>query len=1762
MQKNIALFLMLLFVAIGAKAQTITNGSFEDGTNGWTVDKMQVQGNDGMSSYKAGNNYLERWIAAPGLLGSASVKQTITGLQNGVYRLTAAAMNISQNNENATQVGAWIVGNGLRTLVTTRNTYTLDFFVTDGTAEIGFVADGASGNWVGVDNFTLTYRGNTTTYIQSAGNTVKNYANNLISTYGSDTQYSSLLSTLTTAINGGNLTTVANAAKAVVAGERAYRLRHSSGSAPTVTTRPRHARGSIWIFGRLAWSGSNVVEEGFCWSTSPNPTLGDDNYSTDWVDSYGKVIWMKGLTPGTMYYVRAYALTKNYAVGYGDVIKVPTLPQGHINWYVRTDDDASNVIRSSCERAFDYYWSNLTQLTTFGPNIGHASGVPTAECSYGGWMSVGDSWSYQQPGTLMHEALHGVGVGQHWMWGDFVKNQPPVCNALRFWDNNETEVLQGDGMHLWPYGINGAHEDNGSDQLYIGNSLVCEALGEGGLPLTDSQWLLPYYAFPQDDNTKYYLKCEDKNRGFVTSYLVENSDGTLSWKEMSADEAKQSSNRAAWYLTFNAANQKYQIKNATTNHYIRLDANNATNGFKTGSTYDIQMKECRVEVSLGSQTYHGYSLISDLSQNQALVANANGAIGSTGFSIWDDATTQRWIILAEDELATFEYGAVEIKMDELRGYLNGYKACKNVAHNDKVSGATTALTNTISTIESALNGSPTMDEVVQYISDIKEAGLTFLNNTKPSGNVPYDLTFLIQNADFTEGTEGWSLNPTYNYGAIEFYQTTFDLYQTLPNMPAGTYQFTANAFQRPGANADVYTAYQAGTDNVNAVLYINSTSQKIKNVMSEQQSSSLSNGEYKTDGNTYVPDGMEAGSAYFNRGKYANSLQGEFAAGNLRIGLRATVSNGAYWTMADNFKLYYFGAEGVVMSLKEQLAANGFTKITALPTDYSPFFFVLYDHDQDLTMVEKNPNHQGGSKSMWYDADINPMTSKEPLWTLDAFEQDGTGYQILANATYPDIMLQTEGNNWSWHYRCSDNGGGNPAWGRTKYEYLPDGYWTIQNGVYPNDGYLGPWDNVITDDAETALNKTDDAQGHFDLFTILRGDYVKRFDTGIQNATYENPVDITYVLENPSAERRTNLGWKIEGGDWWGQGNSAAEGKVGGFYMERWDPNGIGNTEIYQEIQGLPDGYYRFSAITFVEGEGQTFNLYANNETKAAPSANNGTRINAVVQVTDGNLRVGFKAEDVTARWVAFDDAKLEYLGLSVPGYNIGEPTSNIKDNSYYADSQTLDTWTLTFTEANSNVQGAVFAKLDNDAKASLYKDNTKVGDYMIYMSETTASVSFNDLALDADASYRLEFPAGVVGYAGQVTNEAVTINFHTPAVTNGTYYLYNTYTNSYLSRGGAWATAAILDDWGLAIIVHTDDEGKTTLKYFDSQQYLYNDGFCWADGNEAGSLKFTVSKVGDNYKLLNQSNDGYMAYYEGRSVSDAYEGNNLVGTSNVWKLETTAEHVANYTRNADAQAATAATAASLTGISTFAALESLMATNYSGTDIAITGDEGERFQWYATTSNPTVESEYYKETVENLPEGLYRLTVNAFQRAATFDDVANADGARGSIYVYANDQKTQIKSLMEYGATTAYTGEDWADAEYNGLHYPNSYNAGFDALDSGNYRNVVYVYVTSGTLTFGINNPNRLGNNDPNRGTWAMFNGFRLERMVKGTPGDVNKDGNVSITDVKALVNIVLGKDDTEPYQYDHSAADVNRDGNVTIADVTALVNKVLGNE
>ena len=77
------------------------------------------------------------------------------------------------------------------------------------------------------------------------------------------------------------------------------------------------------------------------------------------------------------------------------------------------------------------------------------------------------------------------------------------------------------------------------------------------------------------------------------------------------------------------------------------------------------------------------------------------------------------------------------------------------------------------------------------------------------------------------------------------------------------------------------------------------------------------------------------------------------------------------------------------------------------------------------------------------------------------------------------------------------------------------------------------------------------------------------------------------------------------------------------------------------------------------------------------------------------------------------------------------------------------------------------------------------------------------------------------------------------------------------------------------------------------------------------------------------------------------------------------------------------------------------------------------------------------------------------------------------------------------------------------------------------------------------------------------MYSEVSVEPMFNEAPfliGDITRDGFVTIADVTALVDIILGKDEGPEHIYDHYAADVNVDSEITIADVTELVNLLLG--
>jgi len=94
---------------------------------------------------------------------------------------------------------------------------------------------------------------------------------------------------------------------------------------PTVTTNPVSNLSSVSAVcgGNITDGGSPVTARGVCWSTTANPTIGDQK-TTDGVGSGAFTSNITGLNPNTLYHVRAYA-TNSVGTTYGNDVTFTTI---------------------------------------------------------------------------------------------------------------------------------------------------------------------------------------------------------------------------------------------------------------------------------------------------------------------------------------------------------------------------------------------------------------------------------------------------------------------------------------------------------------------------------------------------------------------------------------------------------------------------------------------------------------------------------------------------------------------------------------------------------------------------------------------------------------------------------------------------------------------------------------------------------------------------------------------------------------------------------------------------------------------------------------------------------------------------------------------------------------------------------------------------------------------------------------------------------------------------------------------------------------------------------------------------------------------------------------------------------------------------------------------------------------------------------------------------------------------------------------------
>ena len=165
-------------------------------------------------------------------------------------------------------------------------------------------------------------------------------------------------------------------------------------------------------------------------------------------------------------------------------------------------------------------------------------------------------------------------------------------------------------------------------------------------------------------------------------------------------------------------------------------------------------------------------------------------------------------------------------------------------------------------------------------------------------------------------------------------------------------------------------------------------------------------------------------------------------------------------------------------------------------------------------------------------------------------------------------------------------------------------------------------------------------------------------------------------------------------------------------------------------------------------------------------------------------------------------------------------------------------------------------------------------------------------------------------------------------------------------------------------------------------------------------------------------------------------------------------------------------------------------------------------------------------QTLTDMPNGKWRLTALVMNRGNESQKLARIFLNNSSMLA---GNETDYASLPE-GEQCSFSGE-WSTAD-NDMHQ----------------RFQVEADVTDGTIKFGLRS-----------NCFFKVDDFKLTYLGP-LDGDVNNDGAINISDVSAIISILLGKDNTPPYNYNHEAADVNHDNVITISDVSALINILLG--
>ena len=282
-------------------------------------------------------------------------------------------------------------------------------------------------------------------------------------------------------------------------------------------------------------------------------------------------------------------------------------------------------------------------------------------------------------------------------------------------------------------------------------------------------------------------------------------------------------------------------------------------------------------------------------------------------------------------------------------------------------------------------------------------------------------------------------NPGMGYSSAEFFNTNFNLYQVLYGMPAGTYRFETRGFYRYGGQPENYTAYNNGTLQRNAKIYIideDGTVTADVMAISDDPSSvhEWGNWSSQTYGGNPVPDNMQAASEAIDvRERYVpkdgmNTVTLSYSeGGDLTVGVLKDVLVEADWSFFGDFSLYYLGnlitldemaAELPIVrssNVNVQLARtikDGEWNTLCLPFSLTPAQVKDVFGDNVVLKMLESTERTGDKVDMYFDEVTNIMANTPYIiknaTVSDNFFISGVNYNPQANPSTvtDDVIFQ------------------------------------------------------------------------------------------------------------------------------------------------------------------------------------------------------------------------------------------------------------------------------------------------------------------------------------------------------------------------------------------------------------------------------------------------------------------------------------------------------------------------------------------------------------------------------------------------------------------------------------------------------------------------------------------------------------------------------------------------------------------------------------